>query len=175
MDLARIAQKFGMNMQIQTADIGAAGALAGLIRAAFIDVARRFAITPENTPKHPSNCTAQWLVEAMEKGVCFYRMDSGETLCGCVALERAGDDVFYLERLAVLPRFRRQGLGRALVEHACTEAQTAGAKRLEIGIIDAQDELRNWYVRLGFQQTRTAEYAHLPFTVCFMKRELADG
>ncbi|MBI9085142.1 MAG: GNAT family N-acetyltransferase [Desulfobacterales bacterium] len=159
-------------MPIQKADMTAAGALAELIRAAFSDVARRFGLTPENTPRHPSNCTEEWVADAMEKGVSYYQMDSDGTLCGCVALERAGDDVFYLERLAVLPSFRRRGLGRALVAHACLKAQAAGATRLEIGIIDAQSELKSWYVRSGFEQTRTAEYAHLPFTVCFMKREL---
>ena len=158
-------------MEIRQADMTAAGDLAQLIRTAFSDVARRFGLTPENTPKHPSNCTEQWVVEAMGKGVRYYGLDTEDALCGCVALERAGDDVFYLERLAVLPRFRRRGWGRALVDHACLEARAAGATRLEIGIIDAQTELKSWYVGLGFVQTRTAEYRHLPFTVCHLNRE----
>lgn len=159
-------------MKIQQVDMTATGDLAQLIRTAFSDVARRFALTAENTPKHPSNCTEQWVAEAMAKGVRYYGLEIEDALCGCVALERAGEDVFYLERLAVLPRFRRRGLGRALVEHACLEAHAAGARRLEIGIIDAQSELKAWYVGIGFEQTRTAEYAHLPFSVCFMKKEL---
>lgn len=159
-------------MLIKQMDMTAAGDLAQLIRTAFSDVARRFGLTTENTPKHPSNCTEQWVAEAMAKGVRYYGLEIEDARCGCVALERAGEDVFYLERLAVLSRFRRRGLGRALVEHACLEARAAGATRLEIGIIDAQTELKSWYVGLGFEQTRTAEYRHLPFTVCFMRREL---
>jgi N-acetylglutamate synthase-like GNAT family acetyltransferase len=163
------------SVTIQEANTADAEALAALIRDAFADVARRFGITAKNTPRHPSNCTGQWVTEAMGKGVCYYKMAMEGFLCGCVALEQAGEGAFYLERLAVRPDCRRHGLGRALVEHACSEAFNHGAGRMAIGIIDAQAELKDWYVRLGFEETRTANFDHLPFTVCFMKKDYHDN
>jgi GNAT superfamily N-acetyltransferase len=89
-----------------------------------------------------------------------------------VALERHDDRVCYLERLAVLPRYRRKGLGRALVEHVMDQAEGIGAHRVEIGIISGQTELEEWYRELGFSLKGTAIFDHLPFQVTFMAREI---
>jgi ribosomal protein S18 acetylase RimI-like enzyme len=77
-----------------------------------------------------------------------------------------------LEKLGVLPQFRRRGFGKALVQHALAEAEAIGAYRVEVGIISAQAELRKWYRSLGFTETGTARFAHLPFEVMFMAKGL---
>jgi N-acetylglutamate synthase-like GNAT family acetyltransferase len=92
--------------------------------------------------------------------------------CGCVALERAQPDVFYLERLSVLPQFRRNGLGEVLVNHAVNESKKLGAHRVDIGIISDHTELRDWYKRLGFSIKSETRFEHLPFKVTFMSKEL---
>lgn len=148
--------------------------LASLIRRSFADVAERFGLTPENTPMHASNTAPEWVLSAMAKGVRYYLMQTPEGAAGCVALERAEPDVCYLERLAVLPPFRRRGLGRALANHVIDEARKLGASRVELGIISAQAELREWYERQGFSVTTTARFDHLPFEVAFMRKVLAD-
>ena len=106
--------------------------------------------------------------EALDKGATYFIMESGGEPAGCAALERASDQVCYLERLAVLPEFRRQGLGVALVEHALALAAAWGAGRVEIGIIAEQKDLAAWYEKLGFIPTGTKKFDHLPFTVGFM-------
>ncbi len=146
--------------------------LADLIRTSFQDVAERFNLNADNCPKHPSNCTSDWVAEAFQKEITYYILESDNTPVGCVALERASDEVCYLERLAVVPRLRRKGLGQALVEHALNQAQQAGARRIEIGIMAEHEELKSWYQRLGFNLTGTKNFAHLPFEVAFMAKEL---
>ncbi|HQI82498.1 MAG TPA: hypothetical protein PLR71_13200, partial [Deltaproteobacteria bacterium] len=49
--------------------------LASLIRTAFDTVARRFGITPENAPRHPSSCTSEWVFRDMERGVIYYILE----------------------------------------------------------------------------------------------------
>jgi hypothetical protein len=49
--------------------------LAGIIREASRDVAERFGLTPENCPKHPSNCTAEWIEAGFEKGIVYYILE----------------------------------------------------------------------------------------------------
>jgi hypothetical protein len=44
--------------------------LARLIRHSFADVARRFALTPQNCPKHPSNYTPVNGSKVILSGVC---------------------------------------------------------------------------------------------------------
>ena len=148
--------------------------LAGLIREAFRDVAERFGLTEDNCATHPSNCTAEWVRSAMDKGVRFYVLESGRMPCGCVALEQAKAGAYYLERLAVLPQFRRHGWGKALVEYAREQAGTLGGGRLEIAIIAEHGELQDWYGRLGFKVKRElVSYEHLPFKVTFMSLGVA--
>lgn len=159
-------------MKIREAGRADVPALASLIRDSFRDVAERFDLTAENCPTHPSLCTDEWVKKAMDKGVSYFLLEIEGSPCGCVALERAEDEVCYLERLAVLPACRRRGYGEALLNRAEGEAKAAGALRLEIGIISAQRDLRDWYAKRGFIEKGRKDFDHLPFEVAFMALEL---
>jgi N-acetylglutamate synthase-like GNAT family acetyltransferase len=146
--------------------------LAKLIRDSFRDVALRFNLTHENCPTHPSYCTTEWIESALKKRINYYILERKNVPCGCVALERAQPNVFYLERLSVLPQFRRNGFGEAMVNHVLNEAKKLGALRVEIGIISDQTELKEWYKNFGFSVKNETQFEHLPFRVTFMLREL---
>jgi GNAT superfamily N-acetyltransferase len=132
--------------------------LSRLIRRSYRDVADRFKLTPANCPKHPSNCTNEWIENDLARWVSYYILEHSGIPAGCVAIEKANSDLCYLERLAVLPRERHKGLGRQLVEHVFHIAQ--------------QTELKQWYQKLGFKEGETKEFSHLPFPVTFMTCEL---
>lgn len=146
--------------------------LSGLIRDSFRDVAERFSLTPEKCPKHPSNCNEDWIQNDFARGVMYYILDRNGTSVGCVALEKANPELFYLERLAVLPAERQKGLGKALVDYVIVQARALGAKEISIGIISEQTELKLWYQKIGFVEGETKEFEHLPFLVTFMTYEL---
>ena len=146
--------------------------LTKLIRDSFRDVALRFNLTYENCPTHPSYCTTEWIESAFKKGINYYILERKNVPCGCVALEKAQSDVFYLERLSVLPPSRRNGFGEAMVNHALNEAKKFGAHRVEIGMISDQTELKEWYKKFGFSIKSEKRFEHLPFKVTFMSREL---
>jgi GNAT superfamily N-acetyltransferase len=146
--------------------------LSTLIRSSFSDVAGRFGLTPQNCPKHPSNCTDEWVEKDMNRGVAYFILESSSTPVGCGALEQVDSELCYLERLAVLPEERRKGYGRALVDHIINLAKSHGRKQMSIGIIAADSELKQWYTKIGFVEGETKEYSHLPFLVTFMKYDL---
>ncbi len=146
--------------------------MVGSIRNAFFEVAVRFGLTEANCPKHPSNCKPDWIKEALAKGVRYFILDLDGDFCGCVALERAGPEVCYLERLAVLPAHQRQGFGRALVDHVLEEARLSGARQVDIGIIAEHFELKDWYKKIGFIELRKAHSPHFPFEILFMSKRL---
>ena len=154
---------------IRDAATGDTELLAALVREAFLDVAERFRLTAENCPKHPSNCTRAWIEADLARGVRYGVLSRDGAPVGCVAVEKAREDRCYLERLAVRPGQRRQGFGRRLALHAIDEARRIGAGRVGIGIIAEQAELKRWYARLGFVETETRRFAHLPFAVCLME------
>jgi N-acetylglutamate synthase-like GNAT family acetyltransferase len=101
----------------------------------------------------------------------FIEEDEGEPV-GCAGLEDAGEGVFYLERIAVLPKYRGRGLGRALLSHTIARARELGGRRMEIGIISEDVTLREWYSRAGFEVTGHEQFEHLPFEVTFMARDI---
>jgi N-acetylglutamate synthase-like GNAT family acetyltransferase len=160
------------NYKIRTCDRGDIEILVKTIRESFRTVAERFGLTQENPPRHPSNCTAEWIQQEMDRGVQYFVLESDGIVSGCVALEIASSEVCYLERLAVLPLQRQRGFGKALVEHVLSEAKLLGARHVDIGTIAEDTELKNWYKRLGFIETQTTEFAHLPFRVTFMSRNV---
>jgi N-acetylglutamate synthase-like GNAT family acetyltransferase len=149
--------------------------LAETIRRSFGDVAERFGLTQENAPRHPSNCTVDWIRKDMERGVNYFAMENRECIIGCVALERANTGVCYLERLAVLPDHRRRGFGKTLVEHVLSKAKGLGVNYVGIGIIAEHTELRDWYRKLGFVEGESREFPHLPFRVTFMSYSIRKG
>jgi N-acetylglutamate synthase-like GNAT family acetyltransferase len=157
-----------LSPQIRACTQNDIGVLVETIRRSFQDVAERFGLTQENAPRHPSNCTEDWIQKDIERGVTYFIIGNERSVAGCVALEPVNSEVCYLERLAVLPHQRHQGFGKALVNHVLSEAKLLGARRVNIGIIADQMELKNWYKGIGFVEGESKEFPHLPFRVTFM-------
>ena len=109
---------------IRRAEAHETSILACLIRDSYRNVAERFNLTPQNCPKHPSNCTPDWVELDMNRGVSYYCLDLDEKTIGCVAFEKAREQEGYLERLAVLPEYRQKGFGKALVDHVFNFARS---------------------------------------------------
>ena len=145
---------------------------ARVVRNAFRTVALEFNLTRENSPTHPSFMTTGRLREDRDKGVRFFGLFLGDKQIGFIAVERADAKLYYVERLAVLPEYRHQGYGKRLMEFAFQYIKANGGKKVSIGIINEHTVLKNWYKGLGFEEISTREFAHLPFTVCFMEREI---
>lgn len=146
--------------------------LCWLIRRSYQDVAERFKLTPTNCPKHPSNCTDEWIEKDFARGVNYFILEHKTIAVGCVGIESANADLCYLERLAVLPHARKKGFGNQLVEHGFRIARERGAKQISIGIIAKQTELKEWYRKFGFIEGEKRVFEHLPFQVTFMTYEL---
>ena len=107
-----------------------------------------------------------------ERGVAYFILVTDGKETGCVALEKADSELCYLERLAVIPEYRNKGFGKSLVDYVFNEAKVLGCKRISIGIISKQQDLKDWYSRIGFIEGVTKSFDHLPFDVTFMECDL---
>jgi ribosomal protein S18 acetylase RimI-like enzyme len=145
---------------------------AAVVRESFKTVAREFNLTKENCPTHPSLVTFDQLMGLHRKGLRFFGLFVDMAQFGFVAVERGDDTVYYMEKLAVLPQARHQGYGEQLVRFTVDYAAKQGAGKLSIGTIHEHTVLKEWYKSLGFVETGTKKFDHLPFTVCFMEKEI---
>ena len=146
---------------------------ARVVRNAFRTVALDFNLTRENSPTHPSFITTRRLREDRNRGVKFFGLFLESRQIGFIAVERTDAALYYVERLAVLPTYRHRGYGKKLMEFAFEYIRANGGTKVSIGIINEQTILKNWYKGLDFEEISTREFAHLPFTVCFMEREIS--
>ncbi|MHB8286197.1 MAG: GNAT family N-acetyltransferase [Caulobacteraceae bacterium] len=76
-----------------------------------------------------------------------------DVLLGCVWLEPAGDDVWYLGMLTVRPDTQARQLGRTLLGGAEDVARRAGARRIRMTVVSRRDTLIAWYQRRGYALT----------------------
>jgi diamine N-acetyltransferase len=143
-----------------------------VVREAFAEVAKEMGLTALSAPTHPPFTTAEKMA-AMREKMLFFGLYLDDVLVGCVAVEKAGEEVYYLERLAVLPAFRHIGYGMKLVEFVLDYVKGQGGKRVSLGMINSLTALKGWYRSLGFIERGTKQFETLPFTVCFMDRDIS--
>jgi len=144
---------------------------AKVIRDSFRTVAEEFGLTRENCPSHPSFMTVRWLREQNGKGVKFFGLFEDERQIGFVAVEKADDGPWWVEKLAVLPAHRHGGNGAKLIGCALDYVRKRGGETVCLGMINEHTVLKNWYLSLGFRAVSTRSFPGLPFTVCFMERD----
>ena len=145
------------------------GTLAGIISAANRDVAIRFGLDADNCPKHPSFCTREWVTADLSRGERYFVLEDGGVPVACVAYETPNAEIAYLNRLSVLPEWRRRGYGEQLVAHVIALARAATIPAISIGVIDAHEDLQRWYRKQGFADGETKRFPHLPFAVKYMR------
>jgi ribosomal protein S18 acetylase RimI-like enzyme len=137
-------------------------------------VAKEFGFTRETNPSNNAFIDETSLRAQLEKGIKVYSMTVDAKMTGCIAIEKSvtEDDVFYIEKVSVMPNFRGRGYGRALMDFAIKEIVRDGGRQVSIALIDSNKKLKQWYLNQGFQETGIKDFAHLPFRVCFMRKEL---
>ncbi len=146
--------------------------LASIVRRSNQDVADQFGLNADNAPKHPSLCTADWILSDIDRGQAYFLSVENNGAAGCVAFEQPDKQTAYLNRLAVLPEFRHRGIGSGLVRHIIQLARENGVRILSIGIIAEHTRLKDWYLAQGFTAAERLTFDHLPFDVRIMKYHL---
>ena len=144
-----------------------------VIRDSFQTVAEELKLTRDNCPTHPSFVTMTDLLELRKKDITFFGLFINEIQIGFVAVEKADEELYYMEKLAVLPQYRHRGYGRELVNFVFNYVRGNHGNRISIGTIDELMVLKNWYLGLGFKEVSVKKFEHLPFDVCFMEKEVS--
>ncbi|GAC1454689.1 MAG: GNAT family N-acetyltransferase [Steroidobacteraceae bacterium] len=84
----------------------------------------------------------------------------GDEPAGCVALRRIDAQACEMKRMFLYPRYRGQGIGRALGESIIRDARAAGYASMRLDTSVRQAEAQALYAKLGFR--RIDPYYELP-------------
>jgi len=136
-------------------------------------IARDFNFTKEDNPTNNAFIDEKTLREQLKNGIALYGLKMENRLVGCIAIEKSKreTDTYYIEKVSVLPEFRHQGIGVRLMDFATDKIKNAGGKIISIALIDSNSKLKKWYLSQGFVETGFKDFEHLPFRVCFMRKE----
>lgn len=140
-----------------------------VIRKSFATVAKEFALTKENCPKHTSFMPPERLYRQFADNRPMFAYFKNDEMIGYFSLGKNSDGSFELNNLAVLPEYRHCGYGEEMVVFAKEQVKKLNADKITIGIIEESVVLKNWYMKLGFVPIGTKKFEHLPFTVGFME------
>jgi ribosomal protein S18 acetylase RimI-like enzyme len=143
--------------------------ICSLLQESFKTVAEEYKLTKENSPTHNAFITQQILQKEIEKGVILFGFRDNDKLIGCVGINKASNkDCYYIEKLCVLPAYRHKRIGNLLLAHAITEIAKKKCNYISIGIINENEQLKQWYINQGFIEQKFVKFDHQSFTVCFL-------
>ena len=153
--------------QIRLADLSDAERITTLINAAF-HIAESFFIDG-------NRITTQEVSELLHVGH-FLMNEDEESLTGCVYVELRGDRS-YLGLLSVDPKLQRSGLGSKLLAEAEDYARRAGARLIDIYVVNLREDLPAYYGKRGYVETGTTPFPEgvktkLPCFFINMSKEL---
>jgi N-acetylglutamate synthase-like GNAT family acetyltransferase len=137
-------------------------------------IADSMSFTIENASGHTAFYTKQRLLADLQKGNKFLIFLKDSRVCGCIALRQADKAVWYINRLATLPDYQKEGIGTALLDQAIKEVDKNRGTLIKIGTIADHKSLTQWYSKRGFKEGKTKQFKHLPFQVLYMSYSLNE-
>lgn len=149
---------------------------AQVIRKSFQTVADEFGFTEENAPRFTAFATTEglllWHMDGQHR--LMYLDEEDGRICGYYSLAFPGNGECELGNLAVLPEYRHRGIGGRLLQHAAETAREQDCSVMNLGIVEENTVLREWYERNGAVHTGTEKFDFFPFTCGYMKIRLRN-
>jgi len=82
----------------------------------------------------------------------FYLAQYGDKIAGVGCLKKLGDGVGEIQRMYVLPSFRGEGIGRAILERLIDDARSIGYHQLKLESLKFLDAAHSLYRSMGFRE-----------------------
>lgn len=143
-----------------------------VITQAFITVANEFHFTKERVPYFPAFISVDVIINQIKNGlVLFVYVESGKVI-GTIGIHGIENNVYKIERLAVLPDHRRKNIGKILMNYAIESIKKRNGKVAKVNIVYENTTLKKWYENQGFKVYSVDSYEYLPFQVGVLVKEL---
>jgi len=145
-----------------------------VIRESFKTVADELGFTPQNALGFTAFSTTEERLNRQydeEHRLMYAYYDNGIIVGYCSLLIQEKEEC-ELNNLSVLPVYRHKGIGKELLNNAFEVAKQLNCKKMNIGIVEENRVLREWYESFGFVHIRTKKFDFFPFTCGYMEKEL---
>ena len=136
------------SLRIRKADEADAETIAAVINHAFTEVEQFFV--------EGDRITIDEVLSNLRAGA-FLVAENDEAMLGCVYVEPRGERS-YLGLLSVNPRQQHRGTGLRLMSAAEEYCRTAGARFMDIKIVNLRTELPDFYRKRGYVETGSSPF-----------------
>ena len=99
---------------------------------------------------------AELPAEFAEPRGCLLLAECDGQLVGCVCLRDLGESICEIKRLYVKPKWRNQGIGKALSKEVIKKAKEIGYAHMRIDTFD--DAAKKLYASIGFKRIQPYRY-----------------
>lgn len=99
------------------------------------------------------------LLAQMHGGHRYFIVSTDGQPCGYVSIERAGEDLYHLQKIYVLPRFQGIGAGAFLFRHAVAHIRREHPApcRMELNV-NRRNPAVGFYERMGMRRLREGDF-----------------
>ena len=145
-----------------------------IIKESFITVAKEFNITSDNAPGFTAFSISKEKLKHQlnEEHRLMFGFFENNSIIGYYSLSIQENNECELSNLCVLPSHRHKKIGEQLLNHAFKISKENNCKILNIGIVEENKKLKNWYQKFGFEHINSIKYDFFPFTCEYMKKIL---
>jgi len=140
----------------------------------FTTVADEFGFTINNAPRFTAFATTEdrlnWHLNGEHRPMYVYLEDG--VIIGYYSLLIQDNNECELNNVCVLPEYRHRGIGEKLMKHAFATVAELGCKKINIGIVEENNVLKEWYASQGFIHTGIQKFDFFPFTCGYMEKNI---
>lgn len=145
-----------------------------VIRESFGTVADEFGFNVENAPRFTAFATTEERLyyQQDEENRLMYAFYDNEKIVGYYSLLILDNNECELNNLCVIPAYRHNGIGEKLLKNAFKVAHELNCGKINIGIVEENKVLKEWYESFGFIHTGVQKFDFFPFTCGYMEKIL---
>ena len=148
-----------------------------ILNNAFLAFAEEYGFTKENAPNHLAFIEPNSIKIWLKNGLKMYGYKINKEIIGCIGYSHIREQEYLIERLAVLPENRNNGIGKKLVEYVEKEIIKINGKITELHVTDKNIKLVNWYKKQEYKGIRLEDVnipgiEKVPFKAYIMRKEL---
>lgn len=136
-------------------------------------VAVEFGLTEENCPdRGRASLPYHKLLTEFENETLMFGYYLNDKIVGFLGMKMNYADVCKLDDIIVLPKYRKNGYGKELLAFCKQKAKELGARKVVLGMIDDNKQLKKWYEDNNFIYIGYKKFEGSPFTIGKMECSL---